>query len=801
MTPVWKSAVRRRAAVLCWAAALLAAALVTLRTEFVADMSAFLPNRPSAEQALLLEQLNSGSATRLLLIGIEGGDAAQRAQASQHLAEALRASGQFATVLNGSGRERDLLQTSYFAHRYLLSPAVDAQRFSVEGLRDGIAESLALLGTPAGALIKPVLLRDPTAESLRLLESLGGSAAPRSDHGVWASRSAPRAVLIATTRADGVDLDAQERAMQTVRDAFARESPQLSLLMSGAGTFGVASRATIKGEVERLAVAGTVLMVLLLWFALGKLRGVAIAFVPVASGVLAGIAAVSLGFGSVHGITLGFGTTLIGEAVDYAIYYLIQARPLAANAPLPAATLRDRSAADAREPVERWIAASWPTVRLGLWTSLAGFAALLFSGFGGLAQLGTFSIAGLIAAALTTRYVFPHFAPHGSAGGGMRHWLGNAAQAAARVLSFRVARRAAVLATATALVALWLAPSAWRGDLSSLSAVGTEQLRIDAALRSDLAVAEGGTLVVLSAPSQDEVLESAESAGRQLDALVRDGLLLGYESPARFLPSAAQQLARRAVLPDSATLRGRLAEATAGGPLPAARLGAFVDDVQAARSLPPLDRTALRGTPVEGALDSMLLPATAQRPWRALLSLRGTPQGVPLDRVLAALAGVPGTRVLSVGDELNTMYRRYLREAAWQAGVGASAVLALLALHLRNGRRLLRLAQPIAAAALIVVAGLAAAGAALGILHLVGLLLVVAIGSNYALFFDHLREQELADRDTLASLLLANLTTVMSFGLLAASNIQALRAIGQVVAPGALLCLVLSATFIAPRRS
>ena len=33
------------------------------------------------------------------------------------------------------------------------------------------------------------------------------------------------------------------------------------------------------------------------------------------------------------------------------------------------------------------------------------------------------------------------------------------------------------------------------------------------------------------------------------------------------------------------------------------------------------------------------------------------------------------------------------------------------------------------------------AGVALGILHLVGLLLTVAIGSNYALFFDHLREQ------------------------------------------------------------
>ncbi|RYY72396.1 MAG: transporter, partial [Comamonadaceae bacterium] len=84
---------------------------------------------------------------------------------------------------------------------------------------------------------------------------------------------------------------------------------------------------------------------------------------------------------------------------------------------------------------------------------------------------------------------------------------------------------------------------------------------------------------------------------------------------------------------------------------------------------------------------------------------------------------------------------------------------------------------------------------ALGILHLVGLLLVVAVGSNYALFFDQLREAGRADEDTLASLMLANLTTVVSFGLIAISDIPALSAIGRVVAPGALLALLLSAAF------
>jgi predicted exporter len=103
---------------------------------------------------------------------------------------------------------------------------------------------------------------------------------------------------------------------------------------------------------------------------------------------------------------------------------------------------------------------------------------------------------------------------------------------------------------------------------------------------------------------------------------------------------------------------------------------------------------------------------------------------------------------------------------------------------------------PLLASVLVVVAAIVLAGFRLNIMHLIGMLLIVAIGSNYALFFDHLRRVEEVDEDTLASLLLANLTTVISFALLASSKIPVLQAVGAVVAPGALLCLVFSASFL-----
>jgi predicted exporter len=80
----------------------------------------------------------------------------------------------------------------------------------------------------------------------------------------------------------------------------------------------------------------------------------------------------------------------------------------------------------------------------------------------------------------------------------------------------------------------------------------------------------------------------------------------------------------------------------------------------------------------------------------------------------------------------------------------------------------------------------------------------VAVGSNYALFFNALAHSQGAepahadgdgDGETLASLLLANLTTVLSFALISTSSISALSTIGAVVAPGTLLALLLAMAF------
>ncbi|HEU4458406.1 MAG TPA: transporter, partial [Methylibium sp.] len=238
---------------------------------------------------------------------------------------------------------------------------------------------------------------------------------------------------------------------------------------------------------------------------------------------------------------------------------------------------------------------------------------------------------------------------------------------------------------------------------------------------------------------------------------------------------------------------------------------AFVEEVQAARRLAPVERKDLDGTAIAPLLDALLVerPARQGKPggWAALISLQPGAQpieGAVAAKVEAALAGAPELQIIDIGRELAGLYQRYLHEALLQSLLGSLAVVALLAWHLRSARRLLAVVQPLALAVLLTMGGLVAAGVELGILHLVGLLLVVAIGSNYALFFDQGLQPgapAASHEDLLASLALANLTMVVSFGLIAISSIPALSAIGRVVAPGVLLALVLSAAFAAPPRT
>ena len=773
-------------ALLVWLAFVAACVAIVSQTRFTTDLSAFLPEAPSTEQRVLVEQLRDGMVSRLLLVGIEGGDAAQRAQLSRDLARKLREDAAFGMVANGEPVHRERDQALLFTHRYVLSPAVSVERFTTAGLRQAIAESVDLLASPLGMLTKALVPRDPTGELLQLLERLDGGARPAMREGVWASRDGRRTLLLVQTRASGSDLDGQQAAIATLRGAFANEAERLpsatdlKVLISGTGVFAVDSRSTIEGEVTRLALVSTVIIVALLLFIYRSPTALVLGLLPVVSGALAGIVAVSLGFGVMHGVTLGFGTTLIGEAVDYAIYLFVQSG--------------GGKGKDGRN-------AFWPTIRLGVMTSICGFGALMFSGFPGLAQLGLYSIAGLIVAALSTRYVLPQLLPAGFA-------IRDVTPLGLRLQRLVVAARRlrwflAGLAALCGALVFAQQGHVWNHELAALSPVPPQAQALDAALRGDLGAPDVRYMIVVRAGDAETALQRAESVSAQLQGLVDAGEIGGFESPSLYLPSQARQLERRAALPEPGELRERLAAATVGLPLPAERLSPFLDDISTARASGPLTRADLDGTSFAMAVDSLLMRQGEQ--WTALLPLRAPlaglhPQALDPVAVRRALAGAADAAPLFIDmkGESDRLYAGYLREAIMLSLAGVGAIVVLLAFALRSPQRVIRVLLPLAASVLTVVAGLVLAGVALTILHLVGLLLIVAVGSNYALFFDGRGGNGAPPPATLASMLFANLTTVAGFGVLAFSSVPVLQAIGGTVGPGALLALIFAAAFAHP---
>jgi predicted exporter len=766
--------------VVIWLVGLLAGCAVIARTDFSSGMSAFLPNSPSPAQRILVDQLREGVVSRLILLAIEGAPSDTLAALSKAMAKELRADPAFGVVSNGDeaalSRDRDLL----WRYRYLLSPAIAPRHFEPGALHAALEADLGMLGSELSVLAKRSIPADPTGEILRLIGAFSAQTHPAMRDGVWVSSDNRRALLMVQIVAAGFDIDAQEDALRRIETAFAaarddlagtqRNAAQARLVESGPPVFAVHTREHMKADVERLSLIATVLVAAILLFAYRSLRMLALAFLPVLSGVIAGIAAVSLAFGFVHGITLGFGVTLIGEAVDYAIYLFTQTAPGAALA----ATMPR----------------IWPTLRLGMLTSICGFSAMLLSSFTGFAQLGLFTITGLVVALAVTRWVLPALLPYSFTSTSTTIFAVPVLGLIRRAPAFRYVVLGLTVAGGASL-AFHSGPY-WDNELASMSPLPAAEKSLDEQLRREIGAPDVRYLLAVQAPDREAALVASERVAAGLEPLVARGMITGFDAPGTWLPSLATQRMRQAALPDAATLNASLTQAIAGTPFRPDTFLPFLADLEAARRQPLLQREDLNGTSLALRLDSLLVQATGG--WLAMLPLRGVSDA----RAVAGMVAGLGDRQLVALDlkaESDRLLGTYLHEALTLSLAGGLVIVVLLSVSLRSVRRAAAVLLPLAVAVICTAALLLAATGRLSIFNLFGLLLVVAVGSNYCLFFerDISGGHDQATRRMVASLVLADLCTVIGFGILSFSAIPVLHGIGLTVAIGACLSLLLGA--------
>ena len=575
------------------AIALLAAALsaITIRT----DMTEFLPAGTTPAARLILDEARTGTASGLVFIGLEAAPIPDLARISRAMADTLTRTGLFQTVAGGQAALPQAQLDDLFAHRYLLAPA----DFSEPGLHAGLERLLRQLRGVAAPLVTQFGLADPPGAFIAALKPWAADSPVRPIDGAWFAPTRDRALLIARTNAGGMDIPAQEAATAAIQSAFdaARPGPA-RLLVAGPAIFARDSARAIRGDVERISVLSTLLVAGLLWWRFRRPLVIAAIATPVVASVGAAALAVQALFGSVHGVALGFGATMLGIAVDYPVLMIGHRKH---GEPAPATRAR--------------IARAFV---LAVATATIGLAAMIFSGFPGLVQLGTFAAIGLVTSAILTWFAVPplivaaNLAPTSADN---PPWL-------PRLERLRRYRLLALVPLA--LAALYLAVIGgphWQTDLAALSPIPDASRALDHDLRADLGAGEMSQFIPVRAPTADAVLVREEALLPALDALVAAGALTSIDAAARLLPSLETQRARQAALPDPATLAQHLDAALAGLPFRPAAFDPFLTSVAASRDLSPLTQADLAGTPLATRLDPLLQP-TADG-WRGLILLHG----------------------------------------------------------------------------------------------------------------------------------------------------------------------------------
>ena len=765
---------RRKTSLIIWLAALAAAAWVALaHTHIHTDLTGFLPSAPNRPQQLLLDQLREGPASRLILIGIEGGSTDTLAAASQALADGLRTDQRFALAQNGALDALDAERDTITRFRYVLSPALgpggETDHFSVAALRDDLQRDRQILQSSLGDVMKPLLPQDPSGEVLRIAAALTPASKATLRQGVWFSADGKRALLIAQTAASGMDAVTQQANVTALKEHFAaaqKASPaaaDLHLLLSGTPVFAAESRRTIETDSWRLSAVAGVLVLIVLLAVYRSIGLTMLAFVPVASGLLIGVAVVSLVFGGVHGITLAFGATLIGEAVDYPNY----------------AFLHTARGAAVRTALER----IGPTLRLAVLTTVLSSLALLFSSFSGLAQLGLLSLTGVAVAGLTTQFVLPALA-----GASLTSRKAESLPFALPAAS-RWRHLVAVLAVASCAALAWgsNAGRLWDDDLASLSPVSEESKKLDLELRSQLGAPDIRHVLMIPAADQETALRTSEKLEPDLHALVAQGIVAGFDTAAHYLPSKQRQEARLAALPEAATLDANLRQALQGSPFHDDAFAPFLQDVADARKAPLLQESDLQGNTLGLKVQSLLLHD--HEGVAALVTLSGVADEARLQQALQALQA-KGVIAIDLKDDTGRLVNGYRDQSLRLSILGLLLIAALLAWSLRSLAATVKTLYPVLAGTTSCAAFTIMRGEKLTLFHLVAMLLVIGIGLNYALFFNR-REPDAAEtRRNHLALAVCSLTTFVSFGTLTSSRLPVLHAIGQTVALGSLLCLV-----------
>lgn len=750
------------------------AVVVALRFQLSTDITRFAIDPGHAQDARWIEVLAASEPARTMVVTVEHDDREVALVAAAALRDELarHEEVEWARIGPDPALGQDV-HTLFFPRRFrFVSPDPETgvpARFSDDALARAAEHLKSELARPSGVAVKRLAKDDPW---LLFLDRTAAMRGPddegfRVDDGRFVTASG-HALLLVATRHGPMQGVHQIPLHDAIEAAIAEVTAEHGVVVerSALHRFAVTSERAVRADVQTLSTLSSLAVLTILLVAFRSLRQLVLVAVPMAAGVLAATAVTLVVFGGIHGLTLAFGTTLIGVCVDYPVHLLTH------HAVAPRGT-----------PASVTMRQVWPGLVLGALTTVAGFLALAGSPLPGLREIGVFAAVGVGVALVATRGFVVRALPVAGDPHGLPVALARMLERGLVGAGQRRAVLAFVLLAVAGIAAVGATRVQWVDDARALQRMQPGLMEEDARVRARVGSVDVGRVLIATGPSLEAALQVQDQVFARLRA---HGLDRATRSSQPVLWSAALQdenLARVRAQPE---LARRTAAALA---LAGFRPEAFGELAKGWEGDPgPLDLSAIEAT----ALAPLVRPFVVEMPDPsgpegredsvALLSfLRASADAAALE---SAIAGLPNASVFDQRGYFADTYRGHREGTLVALAMGLVAVAVLLAVRYRSARIALAALTPAVLGVFVALGVLALVGTELQLLHLVACMLVLSMGVDYGVFAAESGADPRARAAALVGVAIACATTVASFAVLAIADNPALRALGATTALG-----------------
>ncbi len=758
---------------------------IATQLEVTTGLDHFLSDVNQVDLAAISSRQMESPTTRSMVLFVRGPDLPTALEATRVWGETLAQHPEVETLRLGPDPTlADIVTDLYFPRRYFFShdPKVAlSDVVSPAGLRSAARRLRDELSSPRAGFIKEIAAADPLLAFPDLLKRFSEQIQGRLKivNGQFAAPEANAGVILLTTRHSAFASNHQSPFENFIVQSFSalqtETSEVLELRRSGVHRFAVKSERRGISESQRFSTISMLAIATIFLVFFRSPRLLATAILPLVMGILVATTVSILIFDQLHLMTLIFGSTLIGICIDYPIHYICH-QTLMPGREGPTSSMRR----------------VWPAISMGAFTTMAGFGGLAWSNFPGIRELGVFAMVGILGALLTTRSILPSLIPTTPAPNAARR---RAVISLARGLEGLRLHRAGLrsgLLVALVLFCVALPFVTWNDDVFSLNLpIDESWAEEDHGVRQWLSQMDMGRFVVAIADDDEQGLERNDAVYARLVEARGSGLVEDFRSLHVFLPSAQLQERNFVGLRDTPDLASRFFDALEAEGF---HRGAFGDFEETLHSDPPaaLRFADLAGTPLADLVGAFRVELEDRVAFLTFLKGVGD-----REEIEEAISGLPGVDYFDQQSFIGELYGRYRARVMLLIAAGLVAVALLLFVRFRSLSDTIATLAPAVAAAATTLAILCLSGSSINLLHLLGLLLILSIGVDYAIFLVSTHRSGEGQEATLLSLCIACASTCISFGMLSLSAFPALQALGVTTGLGTLLSFLFAPSVLA----